>query len=221
MVYNQELANYIKEQLNSGHSLEQIKNILIQKGWREAEVNEAINSVQRVQKEHPKEIPSEGAPGTPSKGRSKKKIILLIIAVLVIVYLLLVFGTLILAVLLYQIGMFNPGALSSPQAIGFNVFGKPSHGDWEYSGTEFSIKLPSQTYDIEITQATAEVKGVGSCDPITDVEIPAGRNIELDFTGCEASTSGSSYSVDITIKYTKSDMPLETVETGTVTGVVV
>lgn len=219
MAYNQELADYIRQQLNSGYSLEQIKNILIQKGWREAEVNEAINSVQRVQKEHPKEIPSGVAPGIPSKGRSKKKIIILIIAVLVIVYLLLVFGTLIISVIFYQIGMFDPGALSPSQAIGFSVFGKPSPGDWEYSGTEFSIKLPSQTYDIEIAEATVDIKRVGSCNPITDLEISAGRSIELDFTGCETSASGTSYSADIEIKYTTSDMPLEHTQVGTVTGV--
>ena len=213
MAYNQELADYVKEQLNSGYSLEQIKDILIRKGWREAEVNEVINFVQGGEvRETPPPPPKE----TPPKNGLNKKVV----AVLVIFLLICLVVIPLLVIFFFNLGMFNPQTFTLPIATGFSVFGKPATGDWEYSETEFSIKLPSQTYDVEIAEATVDIKGVGSCNPITDLEISTGRNIELDFTGCETSTSGSSYTAEITIKYTKSDTPFERTQVGTVTGVV-
>lgn len=44
---DQKLMDYIKRQLNSGYSIEQIKSALIKRGWREIEVSEAINFVQQ------------------------------------------------------------------------------------------------------------------------------------------------------------------------------
>ncbi len=244
---NQELVDYIRNQLIAGYSPEEIRNILVQRGWYESEIKEAFNSVRRVQmgaeaaptppgKEPPEEkppretLPEERPPWEPPpekppkeephKGRSKKKIAVLVIAVLLILYVMLAYGNLILAFVFYETGIFDPSLLPvGGIAAGFNVFGKPAVGDWAYSGTDFSIKLPGPPYDIEITRATAQVKGMTSCNPITNMEVQAGEKIELNFNGCGSSTSERSYSVDVSITYTRSGMPLEAVEAGTVTGV--
>ncbi|UCC91279.1 MAG: hypothetical protein JSV39_03105 [Candidatus Aenigmatarchaeota archaeon] len=239
--------DYIRNQLIAGYSPEEIRNILVQRGWYEAEINEAFNSVRQVQmgaeaapkpprekppeetppgerppwEPPPEETPKEPPKEEPHKGRSKKKIAVLVIAALLIVYVLLVYGNLILAFIFYEIGIFDPSLLPlGGIATGFNVFGKPAVGDWGYSGTDFSIKLPGPPYDIEITRATAQVRGTTSCNPITNMEVQTGENIELSFNGCGSSTSGSSYYADVSITYTRPGMPLETVEAGAVTGVV-
>jgi hypothetical protein len=100
---SQELLDYVRGQLNLSYSPEQIKPILVRRGWKEDEINEAFNSVRQAQPagtppappgEKP---PQETLPKEPRKGRSKKKIIILIIAILIIACLLFFYGDLILA----------------------------------------------------------------------------------------------------------------------------
>lgn len=194
---NKELENYIKKQLNSGYSLEQIKDVLIKRGWQETHVSEAISSLQQ----------ETAGMKLPKKGSNKK----LIAAVIIIVVVCLVGVPLFLV---FYLGMFNQAGSDFSIATGFGIFGRPLLGDWEYSGNEFSVAFPSAlSYDITITEATAD-----DCNPITNKEIPAGTIIDLEFSSCELLSAGTVYTVEVEIKYIRSDQPFEVAELGTVSG---
>jgi|GEM_PF-6180482 len=210
---DRELVDYIRAELNAGRSPEEIKRVLIGQGWRETDVDEAINSVTGVQTAGAAE-PSREEEEKPAKKRSKKKIIILIIAIIVIAYLLLVFGTLIVSVILYQLMLFSPGGGTSQISTGFSGFGKPL--DYTYSGTRFEITFPPVEYGRTVRTATAD-----GCDPASGVRTPAGEDMELTFTGCNALSSGERYSVELKITYTKEDVGWEMGETGTANGIAV
>lgn len=189
---NKELENYIKKQLNSGYSPEQIKDVLIKRGWQETQVSEAISSLQQ-----------ETAGMKPPKKGSNKKLIAAVIIIVVVCLVGVPFF------LVFSLGMFNPA--NFPISTGFNEFGRPV---WGYSGSDLTVRFPNPlSYDITITEATAD-----DCDPITDMEIPSGTDIDLEFSGCELLSAGIVYTVEVEIRYTKTDQPFEVTELGTVSG---
>lgn len=230
---SQELLDYIREQLNLGYSPEQTKNTLIQRGWRENEINEAFNSVRQVQPAEALPAPPAGKPPQetppkeePHKGGFSKKIILLII----VVGLLVVIGPVIfIAFGLYQGGVFDFGEVFAPNqsngesqpngeyyktATGFTTFNQPE--EWDYSGNELTLVIKNNQFEegVTITEATAE-----GCDALTlNKNLTYEETFEFKFTGCEYLSQGENYNIDVGIGYKRHGAKYEHTSSGTISG---
>jgi hypothetical protein len=114
---NQQLLDYIKQQLRAGSSAEQIKQDLLSSGWQEANVNEALSvlSPQPVQNENPaSQIPSPSRPIAPADTNSKIPLPVRIIALLMLLG-----GLLSLFASVYEIfeNLTNPSPLILPLSV--------------------------------------------------------------------------------------------------------
>lgn len=216
MAANQQLIDYVRQQLGAGYSADQLRQVLVRQGWAEADVDEAIRHVQQppqAVKTGPSEKPVEGKkapgeqPGTGKKKSSRK----LIIAILVIVLVAAVGGILLLIAFGFPLGIFDFTGGDDRMATGFTNLGKPI--DWDYSGTDFNLVITNgMGKTLTLTAATAD-----GCDPLEfDEDFPPGAMKNLRFSSCEDVAPGSSYHVNVEVRYVES--VYELAETGSVTG---
>jgi len=78
------LIDYVNSAVKAGQPAEQIRNVLLRRGWSEEDVDEALDSVMRYSK--PEEKPKkEGAKPEEGKGHGKKIYIVGLIVILAIV----------------------------------------------------------------------------------------------------------------------------------------
>jgi hypothetical protein len=125
----------------------------------------------------------------------------------------------IVAAALYALGVFNPATWTGHSATGFGALGVPS--DWVYSNTTYNITIRNGLGEtVTIHNVTAR-SGTSSCnlDPNqVSATLGAGATKGFGFSSCPALTSGSSYSVAVSVTYiTQSGIYNQTVS-GTTAG---
>ena len=210
MTSDEQLLVYIRNQLGSGQSPENIKQALIQKGWRLDVVNQAMNDVGEVDPVKKAVDVKETNEKSQEKKPSRMKFLLILVVAVVIVLVVFMF---IPGVGLFSLGVFNPDTFPHNTATGFSNIGLPEH--WEHSGSSLTmVFMNSAPYSMTITKVTAT-----NCNTLyPDREFNTDDTLELRFTGCEYVPSGSSYFVKIDISYID-DMGFDVQEIGMITGI--
>lgn len=126
----------------------------------------------------------------------------------------------IVAAALFALGVFNPSTYTTSTATGFQGFQVPA-GGWQFtsSGQLTLILKNAMGSNINITSVQAQF---GSNTPVTNSTVTTlGPNDQVTYviSGLGTTTSGSSYSITVTITYDNLDTGLTGFKsTGTLTG---
>lgn len=126
----------------------------------------------------------------------------------------------IVAAALYALGVFNPATWTGHSATGFGAMGVPT--DWVYSGAEYNVTLRNGLGEtVTIYNVTAK-SGTSYCTPTTSLSpaptIGAGGTMAFDFNACPSLTTGSSYSVGVTVTYKTQSGTYNQTVSGTTSG---
>ncbi len=136
----------------------------------------------------------------------------------------------IVAAAMYSLGIFNPATWTGTRATGFANIGSPV--DWiYYNNGSFSILLKNSLGSPITISSVKAVCNTSMTDNEVDLvttsstTIGAGSSIEFfsnaSIVNCDALTTGSSYSTQVAVRYTKGSGVYPQTDTGTVTGSVV
>jgi len=131
----------------------------------------------------------------------------------------------IVAAALYAFGIFNPATWTGTRVTGFANIGSPV--DWTYynNGTFYITVKNAIGSTITISSVTANC-GTGTPPTVTLTNTTTGLTVGVggtkEFTGtCATIASASSYSVPVSVSYTKGRGVYPQTDIGTVTGSVV
>ncbi|MCK5022870.1 MAG: hypothetical protein KAS04_01720 [Candidatus Aenigmarchaeota archaeon] len=227
---DQQLLDYVKNQLNSGYTAEQVRDTLLEQGWNENDIQQAFSSMKGSAAKSPP-VPKPNVKAKPENGLSKKWIVLIVIVAFLIFFSPVFIG------MFFSLGMFNPAEFSGRTTTGFTSLGVPT--DWDInSGTgTFEMRLTNNKIenDVTVKSITAKLKGGSAITYETEgcrggtndyMTIGPGGSRDID-TYCTALdypikfsglARGTSYSIDVIVLYS-SDGYAHT-DVGTVTGVV-
>ena len=133
----------------------------------------------------------------------------------------------IVAAALYALGVFNPATWTGTRSTGFANIGQPT--DWLYQANgEFNITVKNSLGQSMTVQSISAKCGVGGTNVTLSTTaasqvVGPGSSIEYytDVNNCASLTTGSSYSVEVTISYTKGTGVYAQRDAGTVTGSVI
>ena len=126
---------------------------------------------------------------------------------------------------LYALGIFNPATYSQSTATGFQGFQVPT-GGWQFtSGGQLTIQLKNLAGSpVEVTNVTATYSGdlEGAYqNGSTSGSFAPGDTLSVVITGLPTGSSGSSYSIPVTITYDNLDSGLTGFSSsGTVSGTI-
>ena len=126
---------------------------------------------------------------------------------------------------LYALGIFNPATYTQSTATGFTSFQIPS-GGWQFTTAgQLTLQVKNMAgSNIEVTNATAtyagDTEGAYQAGATSGTFAP-GDSLTITVTGLPTASSGSSYSIPVTITYSNLDTGLSGfTSSGTVTGTV-
>ncbi|MBI4020567.1 MAG: hypothetical protein HY367_04500 [Candidatus Aenigmarchaeota archaeon] len=129
----------------------------------------------------------------------------------------------IVAAALFALGVFNPATFTGKRATGFPNIGNPP--DWIYTGSTFNVSVKNSLGSpINITAMTAATPSsncgavAGSNPSAMPFVLGSGQTATVWFTTCPALTSGTAYSLSVSITYTQQGGTFSVTDTGTLTG---
>lgn len=126
--------------------------------------------------------------------------------------------------LFFALGAFNPAAWSNSRVTGFANLGTPP--DWIYmsdGGLSITVQNSLST-PITISRVSARCGTTGSDQELSTSSsnvVGPGETVTYVTTGCEPLTSGQTYSVPVTVSYTREGTTYQSIDTGTITGTAV
>jgi len=128
----------------------------------------------------------------------------------------------IVAAVLFSLGVFDPSSYTQTAAVGFSGFNVPA-GGFQLSSTSGNITMQLTNgvgANIDITSTCATVGTTEACNTSIGAVGP-GQTTTIIYGLLSGLTSGSAYSADVTITWTNVDTGLTGfVSTGTLSGIV-
>ncbi len=122
---------------------------------------------------------------------------------------------------LYALGIFNPATYTQSTATGFQGFQVPT-GGWQFTnGGQLTVQLKNLAgSNVNITSVQATYAGQAVTNATASNTFAPGDTYTVIVNGLSTSSSGSAYSIPVTISYTNVDTGLTFTSSGTVTGTV-
>jgi hypothetical protein len=219
------LLEYVSKSLKSGQSLQQIRRSLIDAGWPEGQVSEALNQV--LSRSPPSKRPRPKAPMGPAHGKkppkksgiSKTMIIVIVLAIVGALFIL----SFIIMGMLYSLATFNPAMYTARIPTGFTTLGSPD--DWGLqSNGDFMIVIKSRLANpVEISRVDISTdSATDSYEPATPIVVSPGGTYTLRASesglNLGPQQAGKTYSVKVSMVYNAGGFDHS--EEGTLTGTV-
>ena len=122
---------------------------------------------------------------------------------------------------LYALGIFNPATYTQSTATGFQGFQVPT-GGWQFTnGGQLTVQLKNLAgSNVNITSVQATYAGQAVANSTASNTFAPGDTYTIIVSGLSTASSGSAYSIPVTISYTNVDTGLTFTSSGTVTGTV-
>ena len=156
---DQRIVDYIISGLRQGHSLTSLKQSLMQQGWIEADIDQAIQIAQGGMAQVPPR------PGQSKEPKGHTNLIIIIVVVFVALFIMVIFS----GAALFALGILNPATYQQKRCNGFQYF---TYMDQGASNLEFTIQLRNGVNDIQITDM--QVGSVMNTDPEVSAQYLAG-----------------------------------------------
>ena len=127
----------------------------------------------------------------------------------------------IVAAVLFSLGLFNPGTYTTTTAVGFSGFNVPAGGFQLTSAGILTVQIVNgagATIDIDSASATIGTDTVAMAAAINNVAPGQTATLTFDFTAVGPYNTGSAYTSNVQMGYTNDNTGLAFVSSGTLTG---
>ncbi len=211
-----ELADYIKKSLDEGHSPESIRKALLDSGWTDQEIDEAINQVTS------KQPPTSVLQKKEKVKQKKPRKIPIALIIIIIVGGGAALWFFVINPIIYSLMIFNPADYTARIPTGFTTLGSPDDWDMASNGDFVIILQNRKAEEIDIEKLEISLGSASdSYEPATPIKMgPASKHTFMPSeTGLNLGPHTGTYSVNVEITY-KSSSGFTHTETGTVSGTV-
>jgi hypothetical protein len=216
---DQQLIDYISENLKNGFSPENIREQLVKYGWSEQDADSAIGIAMSDLQWTPPRRPDEMMPAAKGGGKkSRKKLIILLAAVLAAIVIVFTLSLLGMIPGLNLMQMLPFGA--QPSQAGFSALGVSSSHVLKSNGL-LRLNIPNSLSDtIEVSSiSVSTASGDSNCNIYmvpTTVYPGSSKDISIDCTSL-GYAAGQSYSLLVSVTY-RTEGGYDTVDTATISG---